>query len=196
MATTTATDVQILNAILGKEEERIEALKSFFTNKTLKENVIGYVTNHQGNLQDGEDVFQDTIILFDRAIRDGSFKGQSSLSSFFMGIAKWRWYGLKRKYGGNIEFVPEKFDEPFDNVEGRMIDLERREIIEEILTKIGGRCKEVLRLYELSYSMEDIAKEMGLAGPDVAKKMAYECRKKFREFCSDKPEYKNILNIT
>lgn len=194
MTTPIVSDVQLLSAIKGQEAERNWALKYFFTNKLLKESVIGYVTNHGGNVQDGEDVFQDTVILFDRAIRESNFKGQSSLSTYFIGIAKWRWVSNRRKYGGNVEFVPEQYDKPIENVEGRMIENERRAVIDEILKKIGERCKQILKFYKLSYSMEEIAQQMGYSSPELAKKNAYECRKKFKEYIEDKPEYKSVLS--
>ena len=194
MTTIQLTDAQLLESIKGKEEERTEALKYFFTHKPLKESVIAYITHQGGNVQDGEDVFQDTVILFDRAIREGNFKGQSSLSTFFIGIAKWRWVSNKRKYGGNVELKSEQYDKPVESVEGRLIEDERRNVIDEILTKIGERCKVILKLYKLSYSMEEIAEKLGLSSPELAKKNAYECRKKFKDFVADKPEYKSVLN--
>lgn len=194
MATIQVTDAQLLESIKGKEAERTWALKHFFTNKPLKTSVIGYITNHGGNTQDGEDVFQDTVILFDRAIREGNFKGQSSLSTYFMGIAKWRWVSNRRKFGGTVELKPEQYDKPVESVEGRVIEDERRSVIDEILTKIGERCKQILKLYKLSYSMDEIAETMGLSSPELAKKNAYECRKKFKEFVDTRPEYKSILS--
>ena len=191
--TIAATDAQLLNAIKGKEEERNWALKYFFTNKPLKASVISYVSQHNGNVQDGEDVFQDTVILFDRAVREGNFKGQSSLSTYFIGIAKWRWVSNKRKFGGNLELKPEQYDKPVESVEARVIEDERRNVIDEILTKIGDRCKTILKLYKLSYSMDEIAEKLGLSSPELAKKNAYECRKKFKDFVENKPEYKSLL---
>jgi RNA polymerase sigma factor (sigma-70 family) len=195
MATLIVTDSQLLTAIKGKQEERDWALKHFFTNKSLKATVVGYILHQGGNVQDGEDVFQDTVILFDRAIREGNFKEQSSLNTFFVGIAKWRWVSNKRKYGGYVELKPELYDMSIESVEGRFIEDERRKVIDEILTKIGERCKVILKLYKLSYSMEEIAEQLGLSSPELAKKNAYECRKKFKNYLADKPEYKSILNI-
>jgi hypothetical protein len=42
--------------------------------------------------------------------------------------------------------------------------------------------------------MDDIAEKLGLSSLELAKKNAYECRKKFRDFVENKPEYKSILS--
>ncbi len=187
------SDEKLMSAIKGKIEERNWALKQFFQNKDIKDMVINYVVNHGGNRQDGQDVFQDSVILFDRAIRENTFKGQSSLTTFFVGIAKWRWVSYKRKFGNNMEFKPEQHEASVDNIEVLMIEGERLLAIEEVLTRIGDRCKKVLKLYKLSYSMEEIAEIIGLNSPEMAKKEAYKCRSKFKEFVLSNPDFEHLL---
>ena len=43
--------------------------------------------------------------------------------------------------------------------------------------------------------MEEIAEELGLSSPELAKKNAYECRKKFKDFVNNNPLYKAFLDI-
>jgi hypothetical protein len=43
--------------------------------------------------------------------------------------------------------------------------------------------------------MEEIAQKMGLSSPELAKKNAYECRKKFKDFVVENPSYNSILNV-
>ena len=96
-------DSELLESIKGAPDERMRALKHLFQSQELKSFVIKYVCAHGGFIQDAEDVFQETVIIFDRAIRENKFNGQSSLKTYFWGIAKWRWLGIQRKNGRNIE---------------------------------------------------------------------------------------------
>ena len=153
------SDADIISAIKRGEVLRDKALQQLYHNDKLKRTVFGYITTHGGNVHDAKDVFQDTLVLFDRQIRENNFKGQSSLVTYFVGIAKWRWVSNRRKFGGNLELKSEHFDKVLESVEARAIENERRDIIDEILTKIGDRCKTILKLYKLSYSMEEIADE-------------------------------------
>jgi RNA polymerase sigma factor (sigma-70 family) len=212
MAIKTITDAQYLAAIRGKIEDRDWALKLFFSNNVLFNLVIRHVVRHGGSWQDGEDVFQDAIILFDRSIREDIFKGQSNLTTYFVGIAKWRWVSNKRKdaerwnlaLGDKVCYSTNDhrpttnnldIQSPISNPEVRFIENERRQVIDEVLTLLGCRCKQLLRLYQLSYSMQEIADMMELSSAAMAKKNCCECRKKFKEFITKRPEYETILNI-
>ena len=126
---------------------------------------------------------------------EGNFNGQSSWATYFVGIAKWRWVSVKRKFGRDTELKTEHFEEIIESVEARAIENEKRQIIDEILAKIGEKCKNLLKLYKLSYSMEEIAQLLGLNSPELAKKNAYECRKKFRAYVEENPDYKSFLNV-
>jgi RNA polymerase sigma factor (sigma-70 family) len=175
--------------------ERDSALKRIYENEQLRQTVMKLVVSNGGNIQDAEDVFQDTLILFDRQIREGNFKGDSTWTTYFVGIAKWRWVSVKRKFGRDTELKIEHFTVQVESVEARAIEDEKRELIDNILTKIGERCKTLLKLYKLSFSMEEIAQKMGLSSSEMAKKNAYECRKKFKDFVVENPSYSSILNV-
>jgi RNA polymerase sigma factor (sigma-70 family) len=175
--------------------ERDSALRRIYENEQLRQTVIKLIMSNGGNIQDAEDVFQDTLILFDRQIREGNFKGDSTWTTYFVGIAKWRWVSVKRKFGRDIELKIEHFTGQVESVEARAIEDEKRQLIDEILTKIGERCKSILKLYKLSFSMEEIAEKLGLSSPELAKKNAYECRKKFKDFVVENPTYSSILNV-
>ena len=51
-------------------------LQYLFGDSALRKACIGHVLRHGGNRQDGEDVFQEAIILFDRKLRFGAFRGE------------------------------------------------------------------------------------------------------------------------
>jgi hypothetical protein len=52
--------------IQGTAAERDQALGQFFRQRRgLRGQVINYVASHGGTEQDGEDVFQDAVVLFD-----------------------------------------------------------------------------------------------------------------------------------
>ncbi len=186
---------ELLSAIHQAGTLRNSALQKVYEDEKLRKSVVHYIVENGGNTQDAEDVFQDTLILFDRQIREGKFKGESAWTTYFISIAKWRWVSLRRKYGRNIELKSYYYDKPVEGIEARVIENEKRVIIDEILSKIGERCKKILKLYKLSYSMEEIAEEMGLSSPELAKKNAYECRKKFKNFIENHPEYKAALDF-
>ena len=190
------TNSDILIALKQVGAVREKTLEQIYKDDKLRKTIAAHVLHNGGTPQDAEDVFQDTLVLFDRQIRDEKFQGQSSWATYFVGIAKWRWVSLRRKFGrDSFELKIEYHDSPVESVEARVIEGEKRTVIDAVLSQIGTRCQQVLTYYKLSHSMEEIAELMNLSSPEMAKKVAYECRKKFKEFVLNNPEYRVVLNV-
>ena len=186
----------ILAALKQVGAVRDNTLEQIYKDDKLRKTVAAHVLHNGGTTQDAEDVFQDTLVLFDRQILEDKFQGQSTWATYFVGIAKWRWVSLRRKFArDSFELKIEHHDSPVESVEARVIEGEKRVVIDAVLSKLGTRCHQVLNYYKLSHSMEEIAELMGLSSPEMAKKVAYECRKKFKEFVLNDPEYRVVLNV-
>jgi RNA polymerase sigma factor (sigma-70 family) len=189
------TNSELLFAIKQSDASRDKTLQQIYADDKLRKTVFTHILQNGGSRQDAEDVFQDTLVLFDRQIREDKFQGQSSWGTYFVGIAKWRWVSLRRKFSrDSTELKVEYHDSPVESVEARVIEGEKLTVIEAVLSRIGERCQQVLTYYKLSHSMEEIAELMQLSSPEMAKKVAYECRKKFKDYVLNNAEYKTVLN--
>ncbi len=184
-------DERLFKAILGSAIERENALRQIFGNLEWKDMTIRYVQSKGGNEQDGEDVFQEAIILFDRNIREKRFKGDSSLKTYFFGIIKWYWWGQWRKRRPQEELNPTQHESTEEGIEARVMADEKKSFLRKALEKLGERCKQVLELYQLHYSMDEIALEVGFSSPEIAKKEAYQCRRKLKDFFDSNPNWIN-----
>ena len=181
------TDASLLAAIQGGGQAREEALRYFYLLPGLRETVARYVLDHDGSRTDAQDVFQEALVLFDRNLREGRFEGKSALTTYFVAIAKWRWVTLRRQQGRYQELSPTQYDGEVESPEAETLRAEHRELLGEAMRHIGERCRELLRLYQLDYAMEEIAVKMGYSGADVAKKEAYRCRMRLREHLENHP---------
>lgn len=153
-----------------------------------------HVSYEGGDEPAGEDVFQEVLILFDRNIREGRFSKESSLQTYFLGIAK-QWWFNRRRVARPVPLSPE-YDQPVhDNPERMALRQERQDMIEHILSNLGEHCKKVLELYKLSLSNEEIAQELGLSSPEMAKKYTYRCREKFKAFVLGRKDILEHLDI-
>ena len=190
------TDEALANAIRHGGPQREAALQVMYQKPGLRETVMRLVLEQGGNRDDALDVFQETLVLFDRNLREGRFEGRSSLSTYFVGIAKWHWLAQRRQRGRQAELLPVHHDGLVESPEAEVLQAEHRGWLEAALGRIGERCRELLRLYQLDYSMEEIAQTMRYANPDVAKKEAYRCRMRFRELLEQYPQWNDLLNLT
>jgi RNA polymerase sigma factor (sigma-70 family) len=188
-------DSELIRCICGDMAARDKALHYFFSDKLLLNSVVQFVVHNGGNTEDGRDVFQDAMVIFDRNIRAGKFAGNSQLRTYFIAIAKWHWVNLRRRKSitqpidpGTIALsgVPE-------NPEIQYINEERKSLLEQAISLIGARCSQLLHFYKLSYSMEEIAQEINLSSADMAKKEVYRCRERLKNHLQAQPQIAKIL---
>ncbi|MEO6036830.1 MAG: sigma-70 family RNA polymerase sigma factor, partial [Saprospiraceae bacterium] len=189
------TDERLAEAIRSGGPPREAALQAIYQRPGLRETVIRLVLDQGGSRDDALDVFQETLLLFDRNLREGRFEGRSALSTYFVGIAKWRWLTARRQKGRFTELSPEQHEGLVESPEHEVLRGEHRDWLEAALGQLGERCRQLLRLYQLDYSMEEIAQTMQYANSDVAKKEAYRCRVRFRALVDQHPEWNELLNL-
>lgn len=188
------TDEAIIGLLLGNVSQRESLFKYLYEDSGWRNWLIHYVCNENGNVQAAEDVFQETVILFDRNIRENRFRGDSSLKTYFLSIGKQYWFNRQR--GIKPQPLVEQPEQPHQETpENLYLITERQNIINEILEQIGEHCKKVLSLYKLSLSNEEIARELGLSSPELAKKYAYRCREKFKAYVLNQKHIAELLEI-
>lgn len=189
------TDDKLIAAILGSRMEREAAFIYVYNKETgwLKW-VIGHVKANGGGEQDGEDVFQESVVLFDRGIREGRFKGGVRLQTYFFGIAKWVWFNIlrKKKRIVSIPEIPELYGM---DIEEMILEDERKRVIDMIIEKLGKKCKQAFALYKLGHTMEEIAPALGLKNANQAKKRLQRCRDKFKDLVKQNIWLQKLLNI-
>jgi RNA polymerase sigma factor (sigma-70 family) len=189
------TQAEIIEALTGaNEKRRSTALICLFGDEKLRKIALTHVRRYGGNRQDGEDVFQEAIIVFDRKLRLGAYMNQGSLEAYFMGIVRWHWFNEQQRRGkapliqaDENTLDPELQSDP----ELEYLLTERRDLLEKLLAQLSEKCRGILKMYQLEYPMEEIARLMGFSNRGVAKKEAFLCRKRFRAVLEKRPDIWN-----
>lgn len=172
------------------EAERNVAIKYFYTDKSLRATVKNNVLMNGGSESDADDVFQECLILLDNNVRNNRFEGKSTLKTYFIGMCKWKWYSMKRSTkrvvltDDNLKMDSDNFDSP----EVLMLSEEKKSIVAELLAQLEDKCRQILEFYQLDYSMEEIAEQVGFLNVQSAKNAAANCRKKFRSLLEENVE--------
>ncbi|MBK7869562.1 MAG: sigma-70 family RNA polymerase sigma factor [Saprospiraceae bacterium] len=191
------SDEEMIRMIQGKEEERHQALRSFFLDQRLERMVFAKIQERGGSKQDAQDAYQDAFKIFQRNVRNSAFEGRSSLRSYFVGIALRLWMDRnKQSWNSRVNLTDEQMrmeEQSEDNPLDAVIDLDRKNLVRQLLENIGERCKKILWLRANSHSMEEIAQEIGLSNADMAKKEAYRCNNRLKEMILGKPELVHLI---
>ncbi len=183
---------ELVEALTGHDTARRQlAMRSLFEHPALRQKAIAHVRKRGGSRQDGEDVFQEAIIVFDRKVRQGAYQGAGPLEAYFMGIVRWHWYNelhrpARATHAASSAEPPET--PAGGNPELDYLLAERRTQLENLINQLADKCRNLLKMYQLDYSMTEIAQEMGFANSNVAKKEAALCRKRLRALVRQHPE--------
>ncbi len=165
---------QFINRI--KSNDRYVLGELFVRYKKL---IFSYITSHGGNESDAEDILQEAIIVLWQKVNSGNFELTSKLSTYIQAIAKNKWMAelRKRKKYDSKEISIDTPDGNPSSLDG-LIKGEKAETVRKALNEINPVCKKLLMLFYFEErNLQDIARILGFANPDVAKSKKYQCKK-------------------
>ncbi len=186
----------ILLSMLRSADEKIcdKALRSIYKNNY--DIVANFVEKNSGNTADAADIFQDGVIALFEQVRNGSFKGDSTIRTYLYSICRNLWLKRLRKsstkketYGQEVDVVQEE-----DLVLDLMIAEESSEKLADLLGGLGANCQKILLLYYYERRrMKEIAKILNLANDQVAKNKKNRCLNKLKELAAQFPSFKSFF---
>jgi len=185
-------------AIRSGGPKREQALSNLYNVTGLFLKIKQMVTNHGGNEEDARDVFHEGIITLDRKIRQNEYEDRGTIESYLFGVCRFIWSNQQRK-NKRVE-LKEDFT-PFDRSSGEnpldtMLNNEGQHLVATLFGQLGENCSKILTLWKLSYSMNEIAEEMGLPSGDNARKHKFRCYQKLLGLIDNSPELAiNLKNV-
>lgn len=175
------SDKELLADILlgGKAEDKAIT----YLIKKNWEKVRQFVTTRNGKLEDAEDVLQEGITELLLNVRKKRFKGESAISTYLFAICKNIWYKKFQKQDKAALFKSEYSTETIgkNTPEILFIDEEQKANILALFDHLKAKCKEVLYLWGLNYSMKEIAKKLNYSSEQVAMNKKNLCLKELHQ---------------
>lgn len=193
----TMTDSELVEAIKTGGSKRQRAIAVIYKDKSFSQQVIQFVQKNSGNLQDGQDIFHEGIIVLDRNIRNGKFQLESSLKAYLFSSCRFLWMNqIRKKRKIDLTEDVKIMDEVDDkNPETIFTNDEKKNILQQVVGQLSERCQKILELWKLSYSMEEIAEKMGFSSAAMARKNKYRCHKSLMDFLTKHPELAALLKM-
>lgn len=158
---------------LKKEENASFALLYKFYYPT----VATYVSRNNGNHADAEDVFQETIIILLRQVRQPDFVLTSSLKTYLFAIARNSW--LKR-LRDTRRIVPTTVETYYELEQTTTLELNLEPNLDQQmtnwLTRITRNCQRILNaIFFYGEPMESLMQKMGWKNKHTAANQQYKC---------------------
>ncbi len=183
------TDEQIVAQIKAGGVVREEMLRYLFADSGWRIAALRLIRSLGGTQHEAEDAIQEAFIVLDNHIRTDRYQQIGGLKSYFLGICRGRWYSNRRSVRRLVySDEPVSKQRPdYDEPEKWTIEKEQREHLRAVIDQMDERCRELLHLYKLNYSMEEIAQALKLRNENNARQRVFQCRQKLAKLIQDNP---------
>jgi RNA polymerase sigma factor (sigma-70 family) len=193
------TDDTIKDIFQNNPAEQQRVLEYICKNETLKNKVRNVALYKQGNQMDADDLWQDTCLMTYKKLQQGDFRGthsdkHESLEFFIVGIAKYLWLNQRRKKKPDFSTEQLIYETSDIDLEKWLLRKEGRSLLNQLIDNMSEKCRKLLHLYNLNFSMREIQNELHLPTEKRANKDTDICRKKLRLYLLDHPELLNALD--
>lgn len=174
---------------------RDRALKQIYKDHKLKKSLLFWLKSTGGTEVEAEDLFQETLVIVDRNIREDKFHDKSSFSTYFISVFKLLRMNDLRKNNRFIELpdAQELTEMVTNSTIVTLIDEERNQLLDQTLTMLGEKCKKILELWKLSYSMDEISQILGLPSESMARKLKFQCMQNLIKLVNENEDLKSNL---
>lgn len=160
--------------------------------------VSAYIMKNSGTRQDAEDIFQDTVVSFIETVRKDKFRGQSSISTFLVSMARNNWMNeLKKRSrtGYREELFQSSRDELENDISSLLVDREMKQQFREVLGRLGENCKKILMLfYYNNLSMKEILMHVPYENEQVVRNKKHKCLQQLSDLMRNNPVIKSSIN--
>ncbi|GLR17714.1 sigma-70 RNA polymerase sigma factor region 4 domain-containing protein [Portibacter lacus] len=185
----------LLELIRSGKAGRDEALVYLYHDQKLRNSFKKMIRNQGWQASNFDSIFNNSLILFaSTVIRRPDFELTSDLRNYIIVIGKNTF--IKERKGKLSTVELEEHQEmwiDYEVPEKLMIDFEQKQLVEELLDKLGKNCREVLSLWANSYNMKEIADAMNYKSDMMARKKKYQCLKELVDYVSERPHLKSLL---
>ena len=186
-----------------------ELVKSIEQNKDLNASILyiyqhysdtvsSFITNNGGSIQDGEDIFQETVIAFLKIVKDGKYRQESTIKTFLVSIAKNIWYNQIKKRDSSMkrEKVFEKSRDVNElDISFYITDREVKQQFRELLNQLDEACRKILLLfYYENLSMKEIVDHLPYDNEQVVRNKKYKCLQHLTSLVKQNPSIRNKLS--
>ncbi len=182
------TDEKILDGIRDKNNDILT-----FVYKKYYSFIKKYILNNNGNKQDAEDIFQETIIMIYRKVEEGQLSLDCSLKTYLYSVCRILW--LKeletRKLIRNNNLELKNIVDPEVNFFLENGDLEKKKLIQEHLMHLKENCRQILTLFYAGVPIDEITEILGMSSTANTRQKKNRCKEKLIKSIKKDPRFRN-----
>lgn len=149
-----------------------------------------FIIHNNGSEQDAEDIFQEVVLAFINAVKQGKFRGESSIKTFLYALNRNLWLNeLKRK--GRAEARESRYnnlsEQSSPTVQQALEYNQSTKLLMQVIEELGENCKKILvQFYYENRSMKEIVETLNYENEQVVRNKKSKCMKKMAELLQGK----------
>ena len=191
------TDDELVSAIRDKDRAN-EAISYIY--QSYFETLSSLIVHNSGSRQDSEDVIQEVMVTFVHIIREGKFRGESSIKTFLMSLTRNFWLNSlrtkERLTARNMAFEKGREQEE-ESVMELIAERERKAQMLQLLEKTGEMCKKILLLfYYKEMPVKEMLQHLPYENEQVIRNKKSKCLKALSEQIKTQPGLSQVLERT
>lgn len=195
MSRTLSFNQEMLNQIRLNKTSRDEAIYNLYYDERLRANFKKMMSSIHFDTSSFESVFNHALMQFvSTVVKRKDFQLNSEYVSYITVIGRNEYIKVLKVQNKSVS--TENYEHSWkdnDEPEKLLINTEKKEVIFDLLGKLGKNCREVLLLWANGYSMVEIANQMNYQSDGMARKKKYKCFKELNNMLIENPHYKSIL---
>lgn len=194
------TDTYLIQLIKKGGPDEEEAIRALYVH--YMEPLVKQVMFNGGTEDDGQDMFQETVIAFIHTIKQDRFRGDASIKTFLFAMNRNIWKNEMRTRDRAAQRA-KKYEamgpQQDAGAGGRMEKNQVSRQLVSLMEKLGENCKQILtQFYYEEKSMREIVAGMNYENEQVVRNKKSKCLKKLAGMLADRPhlaeQFQTFLN--
>ena len=191
------TDDQLIEMIRRDGVTLEKALRWLNADKAFRQRVFRHVANYGGSREDAEEIWNSSLVTLVSGIRQQQYAQRGALKAYWYGICKGLCSNFFRSKGFR-QLLPTEDERTLDHPNWEtpdhlLLGEEVKRVLMQALSKLSEKCRELLLLWSQSYSMTEIAAQLGYADEDSAKNRRRTCHLSLMKYLEEHPMIKQEL---
>ena len=155
-----------------------------------------FVIKNSGTDEDAKDVFQESLILIYKRLKDESLDLTCSFKTYLYSVCRIQWLRQleKKKVRNEVVTDNQVFVQLDEDIEELVAEQEQFRIYQKHFQLLHKDCQEILRLFLKKVPLKEIAQKMNIKSDKYLKKRKYACKEALIKRIQNDPDYKRIRN--
>jgi len=155
-----------------------------------------FVIKNSGTDEDAKDVFQESLILIYKRLKDESLDLTCSFKTYLYSVCRIQWLRQleKKKVRNEVVTDNQAFVQLDEDFEGLAEQQEQYRIYQKHFQLLHKDCQEILQLFLKKVPLKEIALKMNIKSDKYLKKRKYSCKEALVKRIQNDPDYKRLKN--